>query len=83
MIHFQGATGAGFLYETTEFSGSRGMCIPDKGKEVFIHYGMKDYDFNTFDGWFIGPIGEYILGITTPGIKIFDEEKPAMVIPPV
>ena len=36
---------------------------------------MKDYDFNTFDGWFIGPIGEFILGITTPGIKIFDVTK--------
>ena len=53
-----------------------GRWIPGKGKDVFIHYGMRDYDFNTFDGWFIGPIGEYILGITTPG-KIF-WEKPTV-----
>jgi len=46
---------------------------PYEGKDVFIHYGMRDYDFNTFDGWFIGPIGDYILGITTP------EMNPTMV----
>jgi len=23
---------------------------PYEGKDVFIHYGMRDYDFNTFDG---------------------------------
>ena len=28
---------------------------------------MRVYDFNTFDGWFIGPIEDYILGLTSPG----------------
>lgn len=36
---------------------------------------MKDYDFNTFDGWFIGPIGNYILGITTPGKTTLKENR--------
>ena len=48
---------------------------------------MRDYDFNTFDGWFIGPIGDYILGITTPGDNfstagfhlLFLEMNPTMV----
>ena len=50
-----------------------GQWIPVSGKDVFIHYGNKRYSFNDFDGWFIGPIGEYVLGITTPGtLTIFE-----------
>ena len=59
----------GILCGSKKFTSSRGMCISDWGEEVFIHYGMTNYDFNTFDGWFIGQIGEFILGITTPGIN--------------
>ena len=65
-------------FQTQLFVLLSGRWIPGKGKDVFIHYGMRDYDFNTFDGWFIGPIGDYILGITTPG-KLF-WEKPTVFI---
>ena len=57
-------------FQTHLFVLLSGRWIPGKGKDVFIHYGMRDYDFNTFDGWFIGPIEDYILGITTPGKNI-------------
>ena len=62
-------------FQTQLFVLLSGRWIPGKGKDVFIHYGMRDYDFNTFDGWFIGPIGDYILGITTPGKNIFEKNR--------
>ena len=43
-------------------------------KNVFIHYGMRDYDFDTFDGWFIGPMCDYNLGITTPGKDLLKDK---------